>query len=204
MKLKSLFLLKIRQRWFYRSLCCLLICLFKFDGWIKRISHLGQANGLSPVCVLMWKLKALGQANLASQKLHAKGFSPVCFLMWTKSIFFFKNFLLHWLQVWGLSFIWRDFVCLFSSDLDTHVFPQCSQSTARNLVWTSFVCLPNWPLSLNDLLQKSQWKDFNPKCMAWCRFKTAVSVQSKEQAEHLKGLSPVCNRIWLSRPFLYL
>ena len=204
MKLKSLVLLKIRQIWFYSSLCCLLICIFKFDGWIKRISHLGQPNGLSPVCVLVWKFKTLGHANLASHRLHAKGLSPVCFLMWTIRSCFLKNVLLHRLQAWGLSFIWWYFVCLSNSCFDTYNLPQCSQLTARSLVWTSFVCLPSSPLFMNDLLQKSHWNGFKPKWMAWCRFKIARSVQSKEQVEHLKGLSPVCNRIWLVRPWLRL
>lgn len=78
---------------------CRLLCRAKWSDRPNARKHVGQMNGLAPVCLRMWRVSSSERAKLQSHSghVHKYGFSPVWVLWWA---FRWELFVYTLLQPW--------------------------------------------------------------------------------------------------------
>ena len=72
----------ISSAFFACSLRWIFMCRRLSSERAKRRPQTSQANGFSPVCVLMWVVRWSDLEKFLMQILHWKGFWPVCVRIW--------------------------------------------------------------------------------------------------------------------------
>lgn len=105
----------------------------------KLLPHFLQKYGFSPVCTLMWTIRAEFWVNVLPQKSQLKGFSPVWTLTCRTSWYLCSNSLLHLRHLNAFCPLWLLSTCLIRKESFLNLLPQkrqdfsslggCSKST---------------------------------------------------------------------------